>query len=99
MQDTHRIQEERARPIYRRVHHPRASTGVLRSKVERGNLKSFGCRWLVSSCKLAITQRWRLNVPPKGGLVQSPELDQFIGAVRRTFKVLKHRSSRRYTYE
>jgi hypothetical protein len=34
MQDTHRFQEERARPIYQRVLHPRASTGVRRSKVE-----------------------------------------------------------------
>jgi len=28
------VQEERARPIYQRVLHPRASTGVRRSKVE-----------------------------------------------------------------
>ena len=40
MQYTHRVQEERARPTYQRVLHPRANTGVRRSKVE-GVLKSF----------------------------------------------------------
>src|ERR1700759_1650073 len=34
------VQEERARPTYQRVLHPRANTGVRRSKVE-GGLKSF----------------------------------------------------------
>ena len=29
------FKEERAHPIYRRVQHPRASTGARRSKVER----------------------------------------------------------------
>jgi hypothetical protein len=84
MQDTHRIQEERARPIYRRVYHPRANTGVRRSKVEGGSkIFFFLCLLLLKI----------IRFPPNRGLGQSPEFDQFFGAVRRTFKgplVLNH---------
>lgn len=74
MQDTHRVQEERARPTYQRVHHPRDDTGVRRSKVEEVKIffLSF-CGELVLQ-KLASAVRWRLELfPPNRGLGQSPK--------------------------
>src|ERR1700759_4961413 len=75
------VQEERARPTYQRVLHPRANTGVRRSKVE-GVLKSF-----FFLCLLLLLLKI-ISSPQTRGLGQSPESDQFFGAVRRTFKVL-----------
>src|ERR1700722_14298166 len=72
------VQEERERPTYQRVLHPRANTGVRRSKVE-GVLKSF------SFCASSPSPK-NNKFPPNRGLGQSPEFDQFFGAVRRTLK-------------
>ena len=57
MQYTHRFQEERARPTYQRVLHPRVKTGVRRSKVEGVlNFKIFSFLFVL------------LLVPPKHGV-------------------------------
>ena len=81
MQDTHRVQEERARPTYQRVLHPRDDTGVRRSKVEGFKIFSFCGR--VSPPKLAIAERWPIELfPPNRGLGQSPKLIGSPGAAR-----------------
>jgi hypothetical protein len=92
MLDTHRSKRNEHAQSTRRANHPRVGTGVLRSKVE-GSSKIF----LLLLARVLLQgvgqgpQRLAVELfPPNRGLGQSPN---FIGAVRRTFKLLRRRSS------